>query len=95
LDISHFILSCNKKKSDLNFFFIKFKNLFKHYHISDASGLDGEGLAIGKGDLLRYKKILSDIVNNKDIKVIESWQGHLNNGLIFINDISKLEKIIK
>jgi len=95
LDISHFILSCNQKKIDLKFFFIKFKNLFMHYHISDASGLDGEGLSIGKGDLLRYKKILSDILNNKDIKVIESWQGHLNNGLIFINDISKLEKIIK
>ena len=95
LDISHFILSCNHKKCNLNFFFIKYKNLFKHYHIADASGLDGEGLTIGRGDLLRYKKILKGIFNSKYVKVLESWQGHLNSGLIFVNEISKLKKIIK
>ena len=93
MDISHFILSCNYKKKDLNFFLTKFKNLFKHYHIADASSVDGEGLPIGEGKLLIYKKILKDIINNKHTKVLETWQGHLNNGLIFINEISKLKKI--
>ena len=94
LDLSHFILSCNYQKVNLNNYINKYKGLFKHYHIADASGVDGEGLEIGSGDLLKYKKILVNITNNNKIKVLESWQGHLNRGLIFKKEISKLEKII-
>ena len=94
LDLSHFILSCNYKRVNLMNILNKYKNLFEHYHIADASGIDGEGLEIGDGDLLKYKKILIDIMNNNKIKVLESWQGHLNRGLIFKKEISKLEKII-
>ena len=56
LDLSHFILSCNYQKVNLNNYINKYKGLFKHYHIADASGVDGEGLEIGSGDLLKYKK---------------------------------------
>ena len=94
LDLSHFILSCNYQKVNLNNYINKYKGLFKHYHIADASGVDGEGLEIGSGDLLKYKKILVNVTNNNKIKVLESWQGHLNKGLIFKKEISKLEKII-
>ena len=94
LDLSHFILSCNYQKVNLNNYINKYKELFKHYHIADASGVDGEGLEIGSGDLLKYKKILVNVTNNNKIKVLESWQGHLNKGLIFKKEISKLEKII-
>ena len=94
LDLSHFILSCNFKKVNLTSMLKKYKNLFEHYHIADASGIDGEGLEIGEGDLLKYKKMLINIMNNNKIKVLESWQGHLNRGLIFKKEISKLEKII-
>jgi sialic acid synthase SpsE len=94
LDLSHFILSCNYQKVNLNNYINKYKGLFKHYHIADASGVDGEGLEIGSGDLLKYKKILVNVANNNKIKVLESWQGHLNKGLIFKKEISKLEKII-
>jgi sialic acid synthase SpsE len=94
LDLSHFILSCNYQKVNLNNYINKYKGLFKHYHIADASGVDGEGLEIGSGDLLKYKKILVNVTNNNKIKVLESWQGHLNRGLIFKKEISKLEKII-
>jgi N-acetylneuraminate synthase len=95
LDLSHFILSCNYKKVNLSNILNKYKSLFEHYHIADASGIDGEGLEIGNGDLLKYKKTLIKITNNNQIKVLESWQGHLNRGLIFKKEISKLEKIIK
>ncbi|WP_435097281.1 N-acetylneuraminate synthase family protein [Candidatus Pelagibacter bacterium nBUS_27] len=93
LDLSHFILSCNYYQSNLDVNFDKYEHLFFHYHIADASGIDGEGLEIGKGDLLKYKKRLRKIIANKKIKVLESWQGHLNNGLIFKKEISKLIKI--
>lgn len=95
LDISHFILSCNFIKANPEYSLKKYKSLFEHYHISDASGVDGEGLEIGNGDLLKYKRILVSIMNNNKIKVLESWQGHLNRGLIFKKEIYKLEKIIK
>ena len=95
LDLSHFILSCNYKKINPIYSLNKYKSLFEHYHISDASGIDGEGLEIGNGDLLKYKKMLVSIINNNKIKVLESWQGHLNRGLIFKKEILKLKKIIK
>ena len=94
MDLSHFILSCNYHKVNLINILSKYKDLFEHYHIADAIGIDGEGLEIGKGDLLKYKQILINITNNNKTKVLESWQGHLNNGLIFKKEISKLEKII-
>ena len=95
LDLSHFILSCNYYKSNLDLNFNKYEHLFFHYHIADASGIDGEGLEIGNGDLLKYKKKLIKVTNNDKIKVLESWQGHLNKGLIFKKEISKLQKIAK
>lgn len=94
LDISHYILSCNYKKINPLLNFNKYKSLFEHYHISDASGIDGEGLEIGNGDLLNYKNFFLSIMNNDKIKVLETWQGHLNNGLIFKKEISKLEKFV-
>ena len=94
MDLSHFILSCNYHKVNLINILSKYKGLFEHYHIADAIGIDGEGLEIGKGDLLKYKQILINITNNNKTKVLESWQGHLNTGLIFKKEISKLEKII-
>lgn len=94
LDLSHFILSCNYKKINPNHSLNKYKSLFEHYHIADASGIDGEGLEIGNGDLLKYKKTLIKIINNSKIKVLESWQGHLNRGSVFKKEILKLEKII-
>ena len=33
--------------------YLKYNNIFEHYHIADASGFDGEGLSIGSGDLLK------------------------------------------
>ena len=80
---------------DLDLNFNKYEHLFFHYHIADASGIDGEGLEIGNGDLLKYKKKLIKVTNNDKIKVLESWQGHLNKGLIFKKEISKLQKIAK
>ncbi len=93
LDLSHFILSCNYNKKSLNIYFKKYNKLFRHFHIADASGIDGEGLEIGKGDLLKYKKIFKNIINSSKIKVLETWQGHLNDGLLFKKDIVKIKKL--
>ena len=48
-----------------------------HWHISDASGLDGEGLPIGTGSP-ENAAVIGNILEKKGLKVIEVWQGHLN-----------------
>ena len=53
-----------------------------HLHISDAKGIDGEGLQIGDGDI-DFETLLETIENskNKDYTwVTEIWSGHLNHG---------------
>tara|TARA_B100001121_G_scaffold310021_1_gene339093 strand:+ start:2404 stop:4245 length:1842 start_codon:yes stop_codon:yes gene_type:complete len=95
LDTSHFILSCNYYRLDPDLYFKKYKNLFMHYHFSDAKGEDGEGIPLGKGSLTKLKLFKNIINDKKTIKVIETWQGHLNNCFNFKKDILKLNKYIK
>lgn len=66
-----------------------------HWHISDAAGLDGEGLPIGAGGI-ENESIISEIISEKGIKVVEVWQGHFHNYEGFkvaINKISELKRI--
>ena len=95
LDISHFILSCNYYKLSPDLYYKKYKNLFMHYHFADAKGDDGEGLSLGKGSLIKLKLFKNILDDKKKIKVLETWQGHLNNGFNFKKDILKLSKYIK
>ena len=69
-------------------------NFSGHYHIADAEGIDGEGIEIGKGnpDNIRYIK---QILNSKEQKVLEVWQGHLDNYSGFRSAIKSISKIIK
>ena len=89
LDVSHFILSCNFFKifNKINTYFRNYISLFTHIHLSDAYGIDGEGVHFGEGDLLK-SNILKDLFrNNKQSVVLETWQGHLNNLYNFKKDI--------
>jgi N-acetylneuraminate synthase len=92
LDVSHFILSCNYFKLNKDIFFEKLNHRSKHYHISDGSSVDEEGKLLGNGDLLKTK-ILNKIFHDKNkIKVLETWQGHLNECLFFKDDLIFLKK---
>ena len=42
-DTSHYILSCNYYKLNILKYFSKNTKIFKHFHLSDAKGTDGEG----------------------------------------------------
>ncbi len=93
MDISHFILSCNFYNiSTIPKLINKYKNMFNHFHISDAKGFDFEGLHLFEGDL-KNLGILSKLINNQKIKVLEPWQGHINDYEIFANEIKKLERL--
>ena len=90
LDISHFLLSCNYHNINPDKYFFKNLKIFDHFHLSDAIGSYGEGVRLGSGDLFKTKLFKYIINQKKTIVVLETWQGHLNGGLGFKNDIISL-----
>lgn len=93
LDISHSMMSCNYYGWDLLEFVSKVAPFNVHLHIVDAKGVDGEGVAIGKGDVdfTALMKLL-DEVNPKTQFIPEVWQGHKNGGEGFWSALEFLEK---
>ena len=67
------------------------KNII-HWHISDSLGLDGEGLPIGAGGP-ENEALISEIINQSGLKVIEVWQGHFNNFEGFKVAINKIAEM--
>ena len=88
LDISHLIMSANFYNEDWFEWYKKLKNNTKHMHLSDSYGINGEGVKFGKGELRNIEELL----NTDAIKVLEIWQGHLNNFFGFKEAINFLEK---
>ena len=89
LDTSHYLLSCNFYNKSANYYFLNFLSLFKHFHLSDAEGIDGEGLELGKG-IINSTKILKLTLKSNYTKVLEVWQGHLNNGRLYKKELNKI-----
>jgi len=64
----------------------------KHIHIADAVGVDGEGVAFGEGESENIE-IIRKAFDYDCMKVIEVWQGHLNEGAGFRNALLDLKKL--
>ncbi len=88
LDIAHLIMSANFYGIDWYSWYEELNNNIQHIHLSDAYGTNGEGVKFGDGDLKNIEKILKQ----KQIKVLEVWQGHLHNFSGFKNAIHYLNK---
>lgn len=86
LDLSHLILSANYSKADWRLWCDRLMPLARHIHIADATGIDGEGVEFGEGDLGDP----SVYVNGPGRKVLEVWQGHLSEGDGFDKAIRQL-----
>ena len=80
-----------KEKNILNHLSENF-NLVKHIHIAVASGIDGEGESLKKLDK-DQKKFFKKIIDLPLIKVIEVWQGHLNNFKGFKQELNYLNSL--
>ncbi len=96
LDISHSKLACNHFNwSFENFLKIVCPNTV-HLHIADASGIDGEGLQIGEGeiDFVNLKRLITTFCPNASF-IPEIWQGHKNEGKGFWEALHKLERHFK
>ena len=86
LDICHVVLSANHYGQNWYDWYQLLENYTGHYHYANAEGVDGEGLDIDKGDI----KDFSLFFGNNKMKILEVWQGHLNSGQGFINNLKTL-----
>jgi N-acetylneuraminate synthase len=80
-DISHSRLTSNHFKVDFYDFAERIAPITGHLHLGDASGVNGEGLQIGEGDIdfVRLAEILRKGCPNASF-IPEIWQGHKNGG---------------
>jgi len=90
-DTSHSKLYCNWRHVD---FYDQVRILLPyigHLHLSDAAGLDGEGLQIGEGtiDWVHFFKIISDYHGTM---IPEIWRGHQRQGEGFLIAIQRLSE---
>ncbi len=91
-DISHSQLMCNHFGLDFYDFAKKIAPITSHLHLGDASGVNGEGLQIGNGDIdfSRLGSILTELCPTASF-IPEIWQGHKNVGEGFWIALDKLE----
>jgi N-acetylneuraminate synthase len=90
-DTSHSKLYCNWANLDFYEQVGVILPYVSHLHLSDASGLDGEGLQIGEGtiDWVKFFQIAKDY---RGTMIPEIWRGHQRGGEGFIIAINRLTK---
>ena len=76
-DICHALLYCQCMGEDIVEYTRMVMPIAKHLHISDASGINGEGLQIGTGDM-DFESVFDEMRNYKFSWVTEVWSGHLH-----------------
>lgn len=91
LDICHAALYCNYANQDLAKYVASVKNLIKHVHISDAKGINGEGLQIYDGEI-NFESVFSEFKDLNFSWVPEIWSGHLHHGSGVYQALNLLEK---
>ena len=94
-DISHSMLTCNHFGKDFYDFCEKIAPYTAYFHLGDASGVNGEGLQIGEGeiDFKKFAKIINDKCKNIGF-IPEIWQGHKDMGKGFWIALEKLNGLI-
>ena len=94
LDVSHSKLACNYFGWDFENFIEKVSPLSGHLHLGDASGVNGEGLQIGAGEI-DFSALLEKLnALCPDASFIpEIWQGHKNGGEGFWIALEKMERM--
>ncbi len=94
LDISHTQMACSYYGWRLDEFIKKLGPKVVHLHISDAQGIDGEGVEVGMGDV--DFRALAESLNQhcEGVGFIpEVWQGHKNSGEGFWKALELLESV--
>jgi N-acetylneuraminate synthase len=94
LDVSHSKLACNHHRWSFHEFLTSVGPYVAHLHMADASGVDGEGLQIGEGDIdwASVCAVLDSVAPTASF-IPEIWQGHKNGGEGFWIALDRLETI--
>lgn len=89
-DLCHSQLYCNKNQLSLLNELNIIEKYVDHFHISDADGVDGEGLQFGEGNM-KFNEIIP-VLNKYEKKgiAIEVWKGHENHGIGFKEFLNKI-----
>ena len=77
LDTSHLLMSAKYFEYDPSLVLKSLRNQILHFHLADATGIDGEGVHLGQGDV-ENQTFLNEVLGYPQRKVLEVWQGHLN-----------------
>lgn len=79
LDLSHSKLACNYRRESLWDFIRRVGPYVAHLHIADASGVDGEGIQIGEGEIdwEMFFAVVDKYAPSASF-IPEIWQGHKN-----------------
>ena len=94
LDLCHAFLYCNFiKEVTIHEFMRKVRPIIGHMHISDARGVDGEGLQIGEGEM-PLKEILEYIAPLNVPLVPEIWLGHRDGFAGFKTAWERIESLL-
>jgi N-acetylneuraminate synthase len=90
-DTSHSKLYCNWSHMDFYEQVGTLLPLIGHLHLSDGSGLDGEGLQVGEGniDWVHFFRVARSY---KGTMIPEIWRGHQHGGQGFILAIQRLSE---
>jgi N-acetylneuraminate synthase len=92
LDVSHAQLWCRYAGEDLADYIATVAPWVRHLHVADASGVDGEGLQIGMGEI-DFAKVLPQLVELEAPMIMEVWLGHHGNGEGFAVALARLTEI--
>jgi N-acetylneuraminate synthase len=87
-DTSHAQMSCNYHNIDFNYYIKLIKPYIRHLHLSDAIGVDNEGVQIGDGDV-DFKEVSK---LNIPSFIPEIWRGHENNYTKMWEGLNKLQQ---
>jgi len=77
LDTSHLLMSAKYFEYEPSLVLKSLQNQILHFHLADATGIDGEGVHLGQGDV-ENQDFLNEVLGYPQRKVLEVWQGHLN-----------------
>lgn len=92
LDICHMIMGRNCYGFNATDLMTNLAPLVGHLHLADAAGIDGEGLEFGEGEPENLD-LFRRAFEFDCLKVIEVWQGHLDQGAGFRKALLKLEEL--
>ena len=93
LDVSHTQLAANFHGRALSDYVDLLAPLSDHLHLVDATGVDGEGVQVGQGevDWALLAQQLDTLAPGVSF-IPEIWQGHVNNGEGFWIALDRLEQ---